>query len=142
MTQESDPPAKRRKLNADLQEPQTTPEHNHLGLARPISPPLASRRKVVAPNSGLTPTWSFDSLNEEVATSALPEPSAKVEVREKKDILQKTNTKYELSPIQLTRIEDLAPHENVDAVGLHDILGDPLIKECWYGVHLSLCEAR
>ena len=35
------------------------------------------------------------------------------------------------SPIQLTRIRDLSPAENVDTVGLRDILGDPMIKECW-----------
>jgi tyrosyl-DNA phosphodiesterase-1 len=31
----------------------------------------------------------------------------------------------------LTRIAGLAAHQNVDAVGLGDLLGDPLIKECW-----------
>jgi len=35
------------------------------------------------------------------------------------------------SPFQLTHIKDLPDHLNVDAVKLHDILGDPLIKECW-----------
>ncbi|KAI9749617.1 MAG: hypothetical protein M1835_001517, partial [Candelina submexicana] len=35
------------------------------------------------------------------------------------------------SPIQLTRIRDLAASSNVDTVRLKDLLGDPLIKECW-----------
>ena len=35
------------------------------------------------------------------------------------------------SPIHLTRIRDLDASKNVDTVGLDDILGDPLIKECW-----------
>jgi tyrosyl-DNA phosphodiesterase-1 len=35
------------------------------------------------------------------------------------------------SPVQLTRIEKLSTDQNVDAVGLSDLLGDPLIKECW-----------
>lgn len=35
------------------------------------------------------------------------------------------------SPIQLTRIQDLSPAQNLDTVGLGDILGDPMIKECW-----------
>ncbi len=35
------------------------------------------------------------------------------------------------SPFQLTRINDLPPASNVDAVTLKDILGDPLISECW-----------
>lgn len=35
------------------------------------------------------------------------------------------------SPFRLTHIRDLPSHLNVDAVKLSDILGDPLIKECW-----------
>lgn len=35
------------------------------------------------------------------------------------------------SPIQLNRIQDLPPSSNVDTISLGDILGDPLIKECW-----------
>ncbi|KAI1498689.1 phospholipase D/nuclease [Biscogniauxia marginata] len=35
------------------------------------------------------------------------------------------------SPFQLTTIESLPPESNVDAVSLHDLLGDPLISECW-----------
>lgn len=35
------------------------------------------------------------------------------------------------SPFQLTRIRDLPPEANVDTVTLKDVLGDPLIAECW-----------
>lgn len=35
------------------------------------------------------------------------------------------------SPFQLTRIRDLPPELNRDTVTLRDILGDPLISECW-----------
>jgi tyrosyl-DNA phosphodiesterase-1 len=35
------------------------------------------------------------------------------------------------SPFQLTRIKDLPPALNIDAVSLKEILGDPLIAECW-----------
>ncbi|PMD47553.1 phospholipase D/nuclease [Hyaloscypha variabilis F] len=35
------------------------------------------------------------------------------------------------SPFQLTRITDLPPASNVDTISLKDILGDPLISECW-----------
>lgn len=35
------------------------------------------------------------------------------------------------SPFQLTRIRDLPPEMNKDTVTLKDILGDPLIAECW-----------
>ncbi len=36
------------------------------------------------------------------------------------------------SPFQLTTIQDLPPASNVDTVSLKDLLGDPLIKECWH----------
>jgi tyrosyl-DNA phosphodiesterase-1 len=43
-----------------------------------------------------------------------------------------TNTSRKLpSPFQLTHIHDLPTSSNVDAVGIKDILGDPLIAECW-----------
>lgn len=35
------------------------------------------------------------------------------------------------SPFQLIRIRDLPAAANVDTVSLKDILGDPLISECW-----------
>ncbi|WDK17410.1 tyrosyl-DNA phosphodiesterase [Colletotrichum graminicola] len=35
------------------------------------------------------------------------------------------------SPFQLTRIRDLPEAANRDTVALKDILGDPLIAECW-----------
>lgn len=35
------------------------------------------------------------------------------------------------SPIQLISIKDLPDALNVDTISLKDILGDPLIKECW-----------
>ena len=39
--------------------------------------------------------------------------------------------KTSASPFQLTHIRDLPSSSNVDAVSLSDLLGDPLIKECW-----------
>jgi len=35
------------------------------------------------------------------------------------------------SPFQLTWVQDLPESSNVDAVSLRDLLGDPLISECW-----------
>lgn len=35
------------------------------------------------------------------------------------------------SPVQLTHIRDLPADSNVDTVRLRDILGDPMIRECW-----------
>jgi len=44
---------------------------------------------------------------------------------------QNESSQVAQSPFQLTRIRDLSPSSNVDAVSLKDILGDPLIAECW-----------
>ncbi|KAF2877503.1 tyrosyl-DNA phosphodiesterase I [Massariosphaeria phaeospora] len=38
---------------------------------------------------------------------------------------------YIRSPIQLTCIKDLSPESNADTVRLGEILGDPMIRECW-----------
>ena len=35
------------------------------------------------------------------------------------------------SPIQLNKISDLPASSNADTLSLRDILGDPLIAECW-----------
>jgi len=40
-------------------------------------------------------------------------------------------TRLIASPFQLTTIRDLPPSSNAGAVSLKDILGDPLIAECW-----------
>lgn len=43
----------------------------------------------------------------------------------------KSSAKVLQSPFQLTSIRDLPASENVDAVGIKDILGDVMIKEAW-----------
>ena len=40
-------------------------------------------------------------------------------------------SKIKRSPFQLTWIRDLPEASNVDTISLRDILGDPLIAECW-----------
>ena len=35
------------------------------------------------------------------------------------------------SPVQLSFVKDLPSSANLDTISLHEILGDPLIKECW-----------
>lgn len=36
------------------------------------------------------------------------------------------------SPIRLSRIRDAPTNDNIDAVRLHDLVGSPLVKECWH----------
>jgi tyrosyl-DNA phosphodiesterase-1 len=52
------------------------------------------------------------------------QPEAPVEVKD-------GNFKLVPSPFHLTRIRGLPSSSNVDTVSLKDILGDPMIKECW-----------
>ncbi|KAL2834438.1 phospholipase D/nuclease [Aspergillus cavernicola] len=95
-------PAKRPKLSDHNPKPE--PPQN------PPSPNLASLRRSITPP--LRPRRT------------LPSPHTH---EEKKSQLTLP------SPIQLTHIRDFGPsHENnVDAVRLSDILGDPMIRECW-----------
>ncbi|KAI9646998.1 hypothetical protein NHQ30_004999 [Ciborinia camelliae] len=72
------------------------------GLDRSISPPPLRRRRIASPDRVV--------------------PENKVESPKQKVVK---------SPFQLTSIRDLPTSSNVDAVSLKDILGDPLISECW-----------
>jgi hypothetical protein len=122
-----DPPAKRRKL--DHEEVATT-EHQtktQKGLDRTISPPLSRRR---SPERDIEPTWGFDDVPKQTLV-ARPLPASKAEERPASEEDDRTKPHVVPSPINLTRIAGLAAHQNVDAVGLGDLLGDPLIKECW-----------
>lgn len=127
------PPAKRRKLNADLPNADADTEHQLLRqrIRRPISPPPTGRRNTTVANDVLTPTWSFGDVPKEAAIPAAEDASAQLDVSTARDTPTATRTKYVPAPVQLTCIGDLAPHQNVDAVGLKDILGDPMIRECW-----------
>lgn len=127
------PPSKRRKLDLDFaSEAGCTPPPTDTqaaetlaGLNRPISPP-ASRRKRSRTPTPATPRVEADA--HVTKQSALTPPrAAQTNTGEEKE----AQTRYVPSPIQLTRIRDLAPHQNVDTVGLKEILGDPMIKECW-----------
>jgi tyrosyl-DNA phosphodiesterase-1 len=134
--QEDNRPAKRRKLDDNLPKEELAPNELQIqdsiqkGLERPISPPL-SKRKSPAPNSLIAPTWGFDDMAREVPTSASPLPEAEQELPQERASTKEENTKYVPSPFQLTHIEDMAPYQNVDAMSLKEILGNPMIKECW-----------
>jgi tyrosyl-DNA phosphodiesterase-1 len=131
MTEEtgSAPPAKRRKLQSNplLREATTRAQTSlNTGIDRPISPPSSRRYiPVVASSAALSPTWRFDDVPQQTTTSQV------ADVQPKTKGARDGGVNYVPSPVQLTRIKDLAPHQNVNTVGLKDILGDPMIKECW-----------
>ncbi|KAL4880432.1 tyrosyl-DNA phosphodiesterase-domain-containing protein [Aspergillus karnatakaensis] len=104
-------PAKRAKLSSidEVADSSSNPQHLNLSsLHRSITPPPSR------PRAHRTP----------ISPHHHPE--------EKKALLTH-QTKLFPSPIQLTHIRDFGASSgnNVDTVRLRDILGDPLIRECW-----------
>lgn len=69
-------------------------------------------------NSGVTPSQANPNPKQKQPESRLSSPS-------------ENSIKALPSPIQLTSIRDLPASENVDTVGIKDILGDVMIKEAW-----------
>lgn len=99
-------------LNTTKTDEETT--HNtYITLTRPISPPSV-RRKHKADLTNIeyseTAVANTQTANNEPNVSEL---------------------RFISSPIQLSHVERLAPVNNIDTVSLRDIVGDPLIKECW-----------
>ena len=93
----------------------TTDDHSNItSLSRSISPP--ARRTPRPPDvletnrlSGLASVAQF-----------VPKESSK-----------SRSIKMISSPVQLSRVQELPASSNKDTISLKDILGDPLIKECW-----------
>lgn len=91
-------------------------------LSRPVSPPNRLRG-ASTPSSQAQPTTAVNSigdLQKKNATETLRRPN---DPEECPTLIP--------SPFQLTRVRGLPSEDNVDTVSLHDILGDPLIKEAW-----------
>ncbi|KAJ4385671.1 hypothetical protein N0V93_010100 [Gnomoniopsis smithogilvyi] len=65
------------------------------------------------------------------AEAASSEATQDIITASSSDTEQDAKTKVFKSPFQLTWIRDLPEAANTDAVTLKDILGDPLIAECW-----------
>jgi hypothetical protein len=83
-----------------------------------------SRKRRRLSNAGERPTNSSNLLHP-LDSSISPPPLRR------RQQSQPQGPKVMKSPFQLTRIKDLPPALNVDTVTLKDILGDPLIAECW-----------
>jgi tyrosyl-DNA phosphodiesterase-1 len=126
---ENTPLAKRRKLNADTPDEALVETQRQVslptGLSRPISPPLC-QRKSPEPAELFRPTWSFDDVPKQTPASRPGQPATTCHKKDEDEAIQCLP-----SSVQLTRIEKLPAQQNVDTMGLADLLGDPLIKECW-----------
>ena len=93
-------------------------------LTRPISPPVSKRRKLSS------------SSNEFPVKKHRKEPvmleRGGLGVNNLGDVSENLAQFHSISsPIQLTQVEGLSSSNNIDTVSLKDIIGDPLIKECW-----------
>ncbi|KAF2275638.1 phospholipase D/nuclease [Westerdykella ornata] len=117
-------PSKRRRLDAGTgavvasgtRTTTSTPVSVSTSLSRPISPPPSRRAR--SETVGIPPSSKRKQTYQDVAATE-QRPAADGHHR------------FLPSPIRLTKIRDLSPQQNVDAIGLEDVLGDPLIKECW-----------
>lgn len=146
-------PAKRRK--PDISESNTTGSGRTpppSSLTRSITPPSRLRK---APPSDPTPANEEETGSEaeegakhnedddETSSEAEDEdepapPSAGTIILETPEKAAKQNSpatqrqqQIFKSPFQLTKIRDYPPQYNIDTVTLSDLLGDPLISECW-----------
>ncbi|KAL8841858.1 MAG: hypothetical protein Q9176_003045 [Flavoplaca citrina] len=102
------------KLPKD-QRPESTTSAN-LSLKSPISPPPPRRT-----SSGHHEPHADKGKKREPVSRSLSPPQRPIS----------THSPSIPSPIQLSTVNGLADSTNIDTVSLGDILGDPLIKECW-----------
>lgn len=104
-----EPPHKRQRLSHDGGADEATGSLPR-SLSAPISPPRRRRR--------VSPVESSDEPEGNVEASSSSTSNG--------EVMQAFR-----SPFQLTWIHDLPEAANTDAVKLQDLLGDPLIAECW-----------
>ncbi|KAJ5363701.1 uncharacterized protein N7496_009414 [Penicillium cataractarum] len=117
-------PTKRARLSPDLAvEENAVPDRVSTPLAslhRSITPPPRARSQSRAVSNALCSDLKSDQL-EGLKSKPTEHTSTKISHR------------LISSPIQLTHIRDFPEQRgyNVDTVKLRDILGDPMIRECW-----------
>ncbi|KAF1361062.1 phospholipase D/nuclease [Lizonia empirigonia] len=141
------PPTKRRKLDSAAIGEAEGSSRTSTSLSRPVSPPTVRRKAPSTATASLlvsAPTWGVDDVSQQTVTPPplqQPPPGKQANQssassrdtleQEKSDGAAGSDREYVASPFQLTKIRDLAPHQNVDTIELKDVLGDPAIRECW-----------
>lgn len=115
-----EPPPKRRRLSVEPSEqdpPGTSGQSTPRSLSHPVSPPRKRR--------GRRPAAQSEGEKEHAQIS--PASTAHTDIPLSTHQVNQTFK----SPFQLTWVQDLPDAANTDAVTLRDILGNPLIAECW-----------
>ena len=87
-------------------------------LRRSISPPARRKRQITQTSIGK------EQYNNVAVSSFSPSSCSKKPI-------SSFTVKTIPSPVQLSTINELPASSNIDTVSLKDVLGDPLIKECW-----------
>jgi tyrosyl-DNA phosphodiesterase-1 len=98
-----------------------TQEPTSKSLSRPITPPPSKRSQ----------SEPIDSLGLQRKQKRPVGDLESASIARKDEELPSPDSTFLPSQFQLTRIKDLSSAQNVDTIGLGDILGDPLIKQCW-----------
>lgn len=127
---------KRRRLDIPIVITQEAPAPTYSKLNEPGSP-TASREeaedgllihpaRLISLGRSISPPKS-NGNRDSIERATSPETTSAARAEDSKSHASTTIP----SPIQLTRIRDIDASKNVDTIGLDDILGDPLIRECW-----------
>lgn len=95
-------------------------------LSRSVTPPLTTREKRPLNNQQTEHTDHTDHAQQNIDSIRSRKPNDEI-----KPSITEGQLRIIRSPIQLTHIRDLPTDKNIDTVRLHDILGDPMIRECW-----------
>lgn len=124
-TMADDNPPKRIKLSSNTTE--NTTNNKSPKESPPIQDLTSLHRSITPPSPPSRSQRRSQSQSQSQSQSAPPQPvkSTEEEVNEKPRLIP--------SPFQLTHIRDLAASSdnNVDTVRLREILGVPMIRECW-----------
>jgi len=95
----------------------------------------AKRQKLDYDQTGLSGRPSADRLfSAQSERSISPPLLRRAATQAAPNICPKSNANVQriASPFRLTHIRDLPEDDNADALCLEDLVGDPLIKECWH----------
>lgn len=133
LSMDNEPSPKRQRLNDDARD-----AHELLGTSltheNTITPPIKTNiTNLASLTEPVSPPATKTARKETIDLTDDADPSTEG-WRSRLDVetqLVKESTINIPSPIRLTRVEGLAELNNIDTVSLRDIVGDPLIKECW-----------
>lgn len=120
---------KRNTTGSDDENDRGAPKKNTrtlTSLSRSITPPLISRERRPTNNHQHDQVDHNNHAPHNIDSTQSGKPRDELKISNAEG--QPSITR---SPIQLTRIRDLLADKNIDTVRLRDILGDPMIRECW-----------